>query len=487
MDKGKIFPHLLKFSDPFSDQLSRNSLKVLIMKIQWSVFYALFLFILAGCGAEQFGTVPQSSTSNPDAVKGFQQVSCTSSTLVKPKVDILYVVDNSGSALAMSNDIKTSITNTIGSISQQFDYRVIGTKLIPDTASDFDYRVMTNSTDALPNSSKKIISSSEMPFFTPPVVGAPREAGLKRVVQFINSNGSLIRNNSHLLIILVSNGRDTEIEVDHDGIATTPTQQNSSLFNTRISELNSIRMSKSLIELRFMPITTHADNCTSGARSSLNSYVAMGNALTNSEIFNLCSNTVSNIFAQVNSSIQQETIPHQYRFFPMTFAKSTDTRNSFGEIKVYKVSGNSAPVEMTSGWSYHESTQGYENTRELPSVGEPVNGRHFIRFNSLVSYPDCIQIKSVSRTEYFGFVVLPKEPKPETVTVRINGNVVSQSSSNGWTYIGNTTRNIKMAYPNAGDDQPAVMKTGYMLQLNGSSNYYKSGDNVEVNYIPAGI
>lgn len=455
------------------------------MKIQWSVFYVLFLFILAGCGSEQFGAAPQSSTSNPNAVSSFNQLSCTSSTLIKPKVDILYVVDNSGSALSMSSDIKNSITNTIGSISQQFDYRVIGTKLIPDTASDYDYRVMTNSTEALPNSSKKIISSSEMPFFTPPVIGAPKEAGMGRIVNFINQANSPIRNNSHLLIILVSNGRDNQIETDHDGMNSTATQQNTVALNQRISDLNTIRTNKSLIEMRFMPITAHS--YCGDARDSTNSYVAAAGLLTNSEVFNLCSNSVSNIFAIVNSTIQQEIVPHHYRYFPMTFAKASDTRNTFGEIKVYKVTGNNAPVELSSGWSYHESASGMENTRELPTVGEPVSGRHFIRFDNLVTYPDCIQIKSSSRTEYFGYVVLPNQPQPATITLRINGATIPQSSTNGWTYIGNSTRNIKMAYPNPGDDQPAVSKAGYMLQLNGASNYYKSGDSVVVDYLPASL
>jgi hypothetical protein len=455
------------------------------MKIQWSAFCALFLATLAGCGVEQFGTAPQSSTSNPNPVTNFNQLSCTSSTLIRPKVDILYVVDNSGSALAMSNDIKASITNTIGSISQQFDYRVIGTKLIPDTSSDYDYRVMTNSIDPLPNTSKKIISSSEMPFFSQPLIGAPKEAGLKRIINFINNNGSLIRNNSHLLIILVSNGRDTEIETDPDGREETATIQNTDLFMERVKAFNLIKSSKMLIDMRFMPITAHT-SCNS-ARSSERSYVAMGNALANSEIFNLCDGNVSSIFSKVNSSIQQDIIPHKYRYFPLTFAKSTDVRNNFGEIKVFKVTGNSAPVEMTSGWSYYESVAGIENTRELPTIGEPVSARHFIKFVNLVSYPECIQIRSVSRTEYFGYIVLPKEPRPGTVTVRINGKVISQSISNGWTYIGNAIKNIKMPYPAPGDDQPAINKVGYMIQLNGPSNYYKSGDNVEVNYLPASI
>lgn len=462
------------------------------MKIQWSVFYALFLFVLAGCGAEQFGSVPQSSTSNPNAVSNYSQLSCTSSTLIKPKVDILYVVDNSGSSFYISSQIKQAILNTVGTVSQEFDYRIIGTPLIPDSTPNDDYQVLTNSSDTLPNPGRKIISASELNFFSNPGTQYASEKGLKTIVEFINTSG-VIRSNAHLVVVVVSNGRDVEVESDPQGNGNTV---QTSVFATRYNSLANLKASP--YQLYFYSATAKSNTCgrTSsssdyatyeGWRKSTLSYVAMADSLPNGTSYDLCTQSVSNIFNYVNTAIQQEVIPHKYRFFPMTFAKASDTRNTFGEIKVYKVSGNSAPQEMTSGWSYYESTSGMENTRELPTVGEPVSGRHFIRFDSLVSYPDCVQIRSVSRTEYFGYIVLPKEPKPETVSVRINGSVISQSSTNGWTYIGNSTKNIKMAFPNAGDDQPAVTKTGYLLQLNGSSNYYKSGDNVEVNYIPAGI
>lgn len=454
------------------------------MKIQWSVFIALFLFVLAGCGSEQFGSVPQNSSNSVDPLKDFSQLSCSSMTLIKPKVDILYVVDNSGSALSMSDAIKTSITNTIGSISQQFDYRVIGTKLIPDTATDYDYRVMTNSADALPNVSKKIISSSEMPFFSMPVVGAPREAGLKRTVNFINNNGSLIRNNSHLIVILVSNGRDTEAEIDHDGSASTPTQQQP-IFSTRVSELNTIKSSKSLVELRFMPVTAHTDNCTSGARSSLNSYVAMGN-IFGAETFNLCNNNVTSLFAQVNSTIQQETIPHVYRYWPITFAEGNEMV-SISEIQVYKVSGNSQPQLLpNSSWTYRNIPGGV-NTRVQPTAGEYSSLTHFVEFNSgsYITWPDCVQIKSVSKTEYFKYIVLNKgADTSKPMSVRINGNVISSSNYTYRGYIGPV--NTKVDYMGSGD-QPAVNKSGYMIEITNPSSYYKSGDSVEVSFTGAAI
>lgn len=142
-----------------------------------------------------------------------------------------------------------------------------------------------------------------------------------------------------------------------------------------------------------------------------------------------------------------------------------------------------------SSWSYYENTTGQPlNVREKPTVGEPRVGKHFIKFTNRIVYPDCVQVRSVSRTEYFGYVVLPKEPQQNSIVLRINGKDIPKSSTNGWSYVGNRlNQNIKMPYPNAGDQYPAVYKSGFMIQLNGSANYYKSGDNVEAHYLPAGI
>jgi hypothetical protein len=107
---------------------------------------------------------------------------------------------------------------------------------------------------------------------------------------------------------------------------------------------------------------------------------------------------------------------------------------------------------------------------------------------NLLVYPDCVIIKSKTRVEYFNYIVLPKEPRQDTIVVRVNGSPIAQSASNGWTYVGSRlNQNIKAAYPNPGDETPAVTKSGFMIQLNGSANYYKSGDSVEVYYLPAGI
>ena len=108
--------------------------------------------------------------------------------------------------------------------------------------------------------------------------------------------------------------------------------------------------------------------------------------------------------------------------------------------------------------------------------------------NQLLIYPDCILVTSVSRTEYFNYIVLPQKPQPG-LSVRINGQLIPESNTNGWSNETSVvqTLNIKAPHPQPGDQNPPLMKTGFMLKLNGVNNYYKSGDNVQVNFVPAGI
>src|SRR4051812_29300241 len=101
------------------------------MKMNWSAIFTLALLLLVGCGKEEFGTTAQNNTSKADPLLDYQQLSCSSFTLIKPKVDILYVVDNSSSTYYVASDIKAAVKKTVDTISLQFDYRVVGTSLLP--------------------------------------------------------------------------------------------------------------------------------------------------------------------------------------------------------------------------------------------------------------------------------------------------------------------------------------------------------------------
>jgi hypothetical protein len=460
------------------------------MKLQWSVFFsALSLLTLVGCGSEQFGSTPQSATESPSGLEAYSAASCSSYTLVKPKVDILYVVDNSGSSFYLSNDIKSAITNTVNTVSSEFDYRIIGAPLIPTASSPYeDYQVLTNSSEKLPIPGKKIISSSELSFFQTQGAQYQSEKGLQRTIEFINNTGTLFRRDAYLLVVMVSNGRDTEVETDPNGDGNTV--QNTSLFEGRVASFNSIKTRLNLTQLRFFSVTAKTA-CKPDWRRSTYSYVAMASALQDSASYDLCTGSVANIFSEVNNTIKQQVVPHQYRFWPITFAENNESV-SLNELQVKKYSANGASTTLVrnTDWTYVDKGSPLPvNTRELPSPGEPVTGRHFIRFTNLLSYPNCVQVSSVSRTEYFGWISIPREPRVDsTMYVTINGRTVPQDATNGWSYRGNmTVPNVKMPYPKSGDELPAISKSGFMIQLNGSDNYYKSGDNVQVNYLPASL
>ncbi|MGE3610510.1 MAG: hypothetical protein AB7I27_13050 [Bacteriovoracaceae bacterium] len=466
----------------------------------------LILLTLIGCGQEQFGAVRQNSSSQANTLKTYEQLSCSSFTLIKPKVDILYVVDNSSSTYFLQSDIRNAIKNTVNSISTQFDYRVIGTSLLPvkdDPTPYNDYQVITNSSDALSSEAagRKIISADELNFFnTPEPEGT--EAGAKRVIDFISNNSSsgLFRQSAYLLVVLISNGRDQEIE--YSPYSNGQTLQNIAIYNERLNSLKSIKTQLNLQQLRFFSVTANSSCNKTGWYSSEKSYISIAKDLynlsgatdsnVNQDFYNLCTNSISSLFTGVNNSIQQVLIPHTYRYWPITFAENNEMV-SINDIQVIKVSSNGSKTDLSKNaqWTYvDEGSAVSVNTRELPSLGEAVVGRHFVRFTdgNLITYPDCVIVKSISRTEYLGYVVIQKAPQVASVVLRVNGKVIPQSSTNGWTYIGyQTNKNIKMPYPNSGDDLPAIIKTGFMIQLNGSSNYYKSGDEITVDYFPAAL
>lgn len=468
---------------------------MIIMKIYWSAFLSLtLLLLLAGCGSEQFGTTPQSNSSSTDALTTFQQTSCAGKTLIKPEVDILYVVDNSTSSYYVPNDIKNAIQNTINSISTQFDYRVIGTPLIETSAGNSDYQVLSES--ALPSSipsSKKVSAASQFTFFQNLVTDKP-EAGLGRVQSFIAAHQSdLFRDGAYLFIVLVSNGRDTEAEILVNGDTTT-TQ--TSLFGTRKAALLNLKNYLHSQQFRLFSVTANT-KCMDGYTSSANSYAAMSQALFNehgfpyesgADHYDLCGSAISTVFSRVNAEIQQNIIPHSYQYAVATNTSANIDTNP-GRIQVLKVT-NGVATPMNSGWSYYENTGSVE-TRVNPTTGasipgEPTTARHLVKFDpsNFITYPDCVSVTALSNMEYFGFVVLPKIPKLESVILKVNGVAIPQSSSNGWSYIGQQTRNIKVANGTY-LATPEVIRTGYMLQLNGSNNYYKSGDSVTIDYVPA--
>lgn len=471
------------------------------MKIKWSALLSLTLLLsLVGCGAEQFGSVPQSTTSNPDPLRVYEQLSCSSHTLIKPKVDILYVFDNTQSYQFSQASLKQAVANTINQVSSEFDYRIVSTTLVKPLSGPDEYRVMTNSEDPLPDPSKKVISSSEMTSFFPLITQPHVERGLGRVQEFMNANkNTLFRNGAYHFVVLISNSFDKDIE-EGDGVTTFPVENAWSPIYGKYQTLKAQLSSK---QFRLFSLTAKS-RCKEGWRPSTHSYIKMANKLyadslatdnnSSRDSYDLCSTSeVSTVFNAVNSSIKKVVVPHKYKYWPITFAdNSVNISSDLTALKVFKSNGSSAPVEIPSSqFSYHDNGVSGPSLNILATTNpqEIVTGRrHFIKFNSGSEpvYPDCIQVMSTSKVEYFGYIVIPREPIPNTIHVTIDGNAIPTSA---WVYRGNiSVPNIKKPHPaSPGGELPAIPRSGFMIELTNDNYFYKSGQNVQVNYLPASI
>lgn len=483
------------------------------MKIQWSAFFTfLALTTLVSCGAEQFGTAAKSTSSTADPLRVYEQSSCSSYTLVKPKVDIIYLIDNTESYYYSSDSLKSAINGTLNQVSSQFDYRIITTTLVNPSqdilenlsngTDNSEYRVMTNSSDNLPSgvSNNKVISVSELTSFINPLRQAHQERGLFRLKKFMERHAGtgLLRQGAYNLVVLISNSRDSEVERTNSNLVNEPIP---GMLTTRYNELTALKNQLNSKDLRLFSITAKS-RCKTDQNwiPATHSYQAMSAALHNSsDAFDLCSGSFTDVFASVNASIQQIVIPHVYKFWPITFADNSVNITDFSDIQVFKMSGNgtSNPTLIPqSRYTYSENgNASYQPNKNILVTSDPqeiVTGRrHFIRFNSdtEVTYPDCIQIKSTSRTEVFNYIVLQRPPQVGTMNVIVRGQSIpqSQNGSDGWVYEGyKSVPNIKVYQAN-GSHLPELPKSGYMIRIIGESYYYKSGDSVQVNYIPSAI
>lgn len=214
--------------------------------------------------------------------------------------------------------------------------------------------------------------------------------------------------------------------------------------------------------------------------------------------YNICDvSDFSRVFDGVNNSIQDQVIAHKYNYWPVaTSGASTIDPN---EITVTKNTGDTyqllqEPVASgTDGFTFQNSVQ-TQNTRYLPTPGEPFNGYLIKLYGAAqVTYPECMTVTTQTPKEWFGYVNIQNKPIESSIALKINGQAISQSSSNGWELIKESGQpkyhqsfNIKINGP--GDYTPAfpaLNKSGYFLKLNGNA-VYSNGANIEINFLPTG-
>ncbi len=491
------------------------------MKMLSMLLLTLLLGLLTSCGEEPFAPQTQKEEYVAENLKKFSLKECSNMHYVKPPVDLLFVVDNSGSASAtyLNDNLKSQIAKTIEYVSQDFDYHIYVAPLKPLVGDDIHtYPLIVSSTDGLTNPGNLNIVNLEQVNFFAQATGNNDEHGFLRVRNIIDNNRSngIFRNDSNTIVVMISTEDDNSNLIYVQGNPTvspgifeehldafkkyTKKYADNSSGGTggTATPVKSLNLMKSK-SFRFISLVSHS-NCKPGFQKGIN-YMNMSQQIYNymeatddasstKDSRDICQpSQYQTLFAAVNNSIQKVQINHHYDHWPISSENAPLIQAD--DITVKKILANGSEVDIaedaTNGFQYLGFVTN-QNTRYLPDPGEPKTGL-MIKLNGTarVTYPECILAKTRTPTEFFGYIVIPRKPEVNTIEVYIDNQKVNQSASNGWSYEGyKVSQNIKVVGPNNEPVHNPVFKTGYFLKLNGSA-VYSNGDRVRVLYKPGAI
>lgn len=447
------------------------------------------------------------STYKAVDIATFEQKTCAGMKFEKPPVDILYIIDNSGSTLSSKfQSIKSEIQKTISTISSEFDYHIYFAPLHSvGNESLQSYPLILSNPASMPSlASVNVTSPSNLQMFSQPG-GNNVEHGFTRALNIVNGNtaNGIFRKNANTIIVMISNGDDTEAQIRIGGNQVFDESKFTSIKNNflkltkKYASATPVANALNSENLRFISLVPHS-SCSSGWTQA-NNYKRMSKEVyeyqshtddnTNKDSRDLCSGNYAQMFSAVNSSIRQTVIGYTYDHWVISKSQASSIQTD--DITVTRVKSDGTlqiiPADSVNGFEY----LGYKsnlNTRVLPSVGEPQTGL-MVKLNgsARIVHPDCLIAKTRTPTEYFGYLALPREPDVSTIKIEIDGKDYPQSSTNGWGYIGHRdTQNIKVPGPTNASVTPEVTKSGYIIKLFGDA-IFTNGQTINIYYKPKSI
>lgn len=482
--------------------------------------FVIMLMFLVSCGEEILTQGTQSTSFSADDLQAFELNTCSQMHFEKPPVDVLFVVDNSGSSLLPSfQQIKTQIANTVSTLSNEFDYHIYVAPLMPKAGDSLSqYPIVAYDQSGFPTQALNFVQMSSLQMFED-ASGNNVEYGFQRVQDLINGNrtNGIFRDNSNLVVVMISNGDDTQAVTTINGnIVVDPSvyagvKTNLLKYTAKYAQNNYVPNAMNAESFRFISLVAHS-NCTTGWKRG-GQYISMSNDIydymnyvdNNSakDTMDLCSGNYASLFNSINNSIHAVVVGHKYDHWKISSASASSIQEN--DITVTRIKEDGTKVVIPTGAANGFEYLGYksnQNTRyavmkdidddgileEIPSPGEPATGL-MIKLNgsARLQYPECIIAKTRTPTEYFGFIALPREPQVSTITVSKDGQSYSQNTTNGWSYVGwHDVKNIKVPGPTNAPITPVLNKSGYFIQLHGDA-ILTNGDDISVHYKPASL
>ncbi len=506
-----------------------NNGDAMFSRLRYLVALTGILMLTSSCGVEEFASKKKKDTLALVGTQVSSQTACSNFTYIKPKVDFLFLWDNSSSAVFINDQTRQALNQTIDLISTRFDYHIMLAPLVlPSGASVNSYAglivsdtpsgEMTNT--ALSMRIDRSAAQNHLSNF--PAVGSS-EYGTQRAIDLLNTNkttssGALknaFRYGAHTIVVVMS----TE---DDDGVFQTSgngdRQKLDNFVSQKTSSLNSLKNSLDSLQLRFFSIVRKRECNQSYApmnpfafseayrRVSEQVYYSQSPLPAdlggNRDSFDLCDiSNFTTVFDGINNSIQDFILGHKYNYWPVAQSGANIDPN---EISVTKDGVGypqlSEPVfGNPDGFSFSNTVQTV-NTRFEPDAGEPFTG-YVVKLygNAQVTYPECMSVRTQTVLEWYGYAHMQSKPVESSIQLKIDGIPVSQcpsnnpSGCNGWeliksgsgpTYISN--QNMRITSPNNFTPKsPGLVKSGYFLKLHGNAAY-SNGQSVEIIYDPSG-
>ena len=481
-------------------------------KIMWFLSLLVILNLIISCGNEQQFSSPTVAKSDSACDYNYYLENSvqTKFSIVGPKVDFIFIWDNSTSMSNYKNNLlMKKVNESVNRLSDIFDVHMLFAPLLKvgDENIDNGHYIADNS-DGLDNSIrnklilKENINSSISNF---PKKSGSKERGFERTIELLNQNknNGFLRKNSHTIIVLISTGDDTNSSQLVNQVATTMINIKSEIGNKR--------------QFRFVSIVPHTDSCLIPTTKKSTRYIELSKTIFNyfknnspkhglsstdtyPDSFNACDdNQIIRSIETINETINIDD--HIYQYWPIAPSsfeldptkidvKKVDTRNN----RIVQIQENN-----TNGFKYI-------GKKEVLNIGEPpteqdIENSHFIQlFNEAkVFYPDYLVVKTQSPKNFFGFVRLQFKPYLKNLYLEIDGKTVPRlkNDPNGWEVVckgkiineqcdsGPIEQEIKIETP---DDWPAYRlkgekSSGYFLKL-GKNVVYSNNSVLRVRYLP---
>ena len=505
------------------------TMKIKVNIMRKSLLLITSFLLATSCTKEEFAPIKSPQNSTVNALASTSTSLCSQSTLVSPKVDVLLLWDNSSSSLFINPAVKASFSSLIDNISEKFDYHILSAPLISTNSSNslYEASLVTKDISSVSGLASGIIKTKDQAgaslLFTP--ASGSYEPGIDRVTSIIEANraNGIFRNDAYTIIVLMSNGDDTSCEIAK-GYSSCATADWMPLMQTKIDKLLCLRgnvngpncsgtTTLNSTMMRVINISA-LTSCSSGlgkvnsryrkvSKSIYEASYTNGWPTSNDDLtpfktsdgtpypdsYDICSIDFNHIFDGVNSAIKQTLIKHVYEFWPVPVVGDASSFDPDTLIVVRddgkKLVNRSSEANPVDGFKYI-GDQTNHNTRSIPTAGENYTGKMIQLFgvenNDKIVYPHCLTITYDALKLQYGYIYLKNgEPYVPSIVVNINGNIVPQSTTNGWSYMGQ--QSISSLDPNLKVvDLPGNTTSGYILQLNGSYKFNNTaGASISVN------